>query len=215
MAEGIRATVEFSEGDICPIARLSGAAETSIDGVSVNVCPPVCGRSISEFSIASDIDVCPEFERVFAHGGTSRLRLVHDGDESCPCEQLGVHGCPVDRYHARNGTLTVAFYVPSYDRLRAVIADLRERFDGVDLKRLIRSPVDDRSPDGVFVDRGRLTDRQLEVLKTAYGMGYFERPRRANAMDVAERLGVDPSTFSEHLSAAQRKLLGDVLEISR
>lgn len=215
MAEGIRATVEFSEGDVCPIARLSGAAETSIDGVSVNVCPAGCGRSVSEFSVGSDLDVGPEFEQVFDHGGTSRLRLVHDGSKPCPCERLGVHGCPVDRYHARNGTLTVAFYAPSYDRLRAVIADLRERFDEVDLKRLIRSPVDDHPQDGVYVDRGKLTDRQLEVLKTAYAMGYFERPRSANATDVAERLGVDPSTFSEHLSTAQRKLLGDLLEVSR
>ena len=66
--------------------------------------------------------------------------------------------------------------------------------------------------DVVFVDRGKLTDRQHEVLRTAYDMGYFERPRGANATEVAASLDINPSTFTEHLLSAQRKLLGDVLE---
>jgi predicted DNA binding protein len=49
------------------------------------------------------------------------------------------------------------------------------------------------------------------VLETAHEMGYFERPRRANGTEVAAALDIDPSTFSEHLAAAQRKLLRDVL----
>ncbi len=61
------------------------------------------------------------------------------------------------------------------------------------------------------MDRGRLTARQREVLETAFEMGYFERPRRANATEVAAELGIGPSTFREHVSAAETKLLEDVL----
>jgi len=43
-------------------------------------------------------------------------------------------------------------------------------------------------------------------------MGYFERPKRANATEIAADLGIAQSTFTEHLMAAQRKLLRDVLE---
>ena len=43
-------------------------------------------------------------------------------------------------------------------------------------------------------------------------MGYFERPKGANATDVADELGINRSTFSEHVSAAERKILTDVLE---
>jgi predicted DNA binding protein len=42
-------------------------------------------------------------------------------------------------------------------------------------------------------------------------MGYFGRPREANATEVAAELGINPATFSEHLATAQAKLLEDVL----
>ena len=51
-----------------------------------------------------------------------------------------------------------------------------------------------------------------EVLETAHEMGYFEYPKRANAGDVAEAVGISRSTFSEHLGAAQTKLLDAILE---
>jgi len=57
-----------------------------------------------------------------------------------------------------------------------------------------------------------LTDRQLEVLVTAYRAGYFERPRETTGTEVAAALDISPSTFSQHLRAAQRKLLGALFE---
>lgn len=63
----------------------------------------------------------------------------------------------------------------------------------------------------VRVDRGKLTDRQLEVLETAHEMGYYRYPRGSNATEVAEALDICPSTLAEHLAAAQTKLLADVL----
>jgi hypothetical protein len=69
----------------------------------------------------------------------------------------------------------------------------------------------DGERDLVPVDRGRLTERQAEVLSTAYEMGYFEYPRDSNATEVAAELGIRPSTFTEHLSAAQSKLLEDLV----
>jgi predicted DNA binding protein len=57
-----------------------------------------------------------------------------------------------------------------------------------------------------------LTDRQPEVLETAYGTGYFEYPRGANASEVAGEPGIETSTLAEHLAAAQSKLLAELLE---
>lgn len=48
-----------------------------------------------------------------------------------------------------------------------------------------------------------LTDRQLEVLKTALLAGYFEWPRDSSAEDVAETVGITSSTFQYHLRKAQ------------
>jgi hypothetical protein len=50
------------------------------------------------------------------------------------------------------------------------------------------------------------------VLETAHEMGYFEHPKRANATEVAEALGINGSTFAEHVSTAQSKILESILE---
>lgn len=211
MPPGIRATVEFTTSDICPIVDLSKAAETTIDSVTHNVCSSECSKSVTEFSLeAADIpdgDLTP----IFSHGSTHRYRMTHEGDVSCPCECLGLFGCPVTRYVAQEGTLTIVFHAAGYDQLQEVIGELRERFPEISIKRLVRSPAGDHSSDDVLVDRNKLTSRQLEVLETAYEMGYFERPRRTNATEIATELDINPSTFREHLVAAESKIFEDLL----
>ncbi|MFB6121961.1 MAG: bacterio-opsin activator domain-containing protein [Haloferacaceae archaeon] len=61
----------------------------------------------------------------------------------------------------------------------------------------------------------RLTPRQREVLETAYVGGYFETPRRQTGGDVAESLGISQPTFSDHLRASLRNLLGLLFEEGR
>lgn len=52
-----------------------------------------------------------------------------------------------------------------------------------------------------------LTDRQREVIQTAYDEGYYEVPREVTTGDIAAELDVDPSTIAEHLQRAERNLL--------
>ncbi|AUX08951.1 bacterio-opsin activator HTH domain-containing protein [Halalkaliarchaeum desulfuricum] len=227
MSSGIRATVVFSSPDVCPIVQISAATDSVIDNVSTSVasCSSFDSNSrdaggasrvtgsVTEFVV--DADSPPEdvpAELVFSYGDKHLYRLAHDGTVGCPCECLGEFGCPPHRYVARHGTLELVFHAADYDQLQTVIGELRERFPGTDIRRLVRSPSEDAESDTVFVDRGRLTDRQLEVLRTAYEKGYFDRPRRANATEIAAELGINQSTFSEHLVAAQTKLLADVFE---
>ncbi|WP_435345972.1 helix-turn-helix domain-containing protein [Haloarchaeobius sp. HRN-SO-5] len=56
-----------------------------------------------------------------------------------------------------------------------------------------------------------LTDRQLEILETAFGLGYFDVPRNVSTEEVAEELDLDPSTVAEHLRRAERNLLSELL----
>jgi predicted DNA binding protein len=211
MAPGIRATVSFDDPAVCPVVELSAAAEARIDSVSANVVPDDETNSVTEFTVDADVDADERFTPVFSHGSTHRYRITHDGDRSCPCACLGRFECPVERYLAEDGHLTLVFHAAGYDELQSVVGALREEFPGVDIERFVRAPAADASVDSVFVDRSKLTDRQLEALQTAYRMGYFERPRGANATEVAAALDIDPSTLREHLVAAQSKLLGDVL----
>lgn len=52
-----------------------------------------------------------------------------------------------------------------------------------------------------------LTDRQRDVLETAYKQGYYEVPREASTAEIATELDIDPSTVTEHLQRAERNLL--------
>jgi DNA-binding CsgD family transcriptional regulator len=61
--------------------------------------------------------------------------------------------------------------------------------------------------DGSDRPLAELTDRQREVMETAYEEGFYEVPRAASTEDIAAKLDVDPSTVAEHLQRAERNLL--------
>jgi hypothetical protein len=209
---GIRATVSFAEPGDCPIAAVSAAAETTIRQVSTSVALPDSSGSVTEFLATGAPPDRDDIDVVFDYGDMTLYRTVHDGEERCPCECLGQFGCPVHRYAVEDGTLTLVFHAGEFETLQQVMAELRERYPPVDVRRLLRPPLDGTPEERVFVNRARLTDRQLEALRTAHELGYFERPRQANASEVAAELDITQSTFTEHLVAAQRKLLEDILE---
>ena len=212
MTSGIRVTVAFSGPAECPLAELSARAKTIIDTVSNSVATEST-TCVSEFLV--DPGSVPEVvaaEPVFAYESKTLYRLSHDSGDPCPCECLGEFGRPIERYFAQDGELTLVFHAADFEQLQAIFGELRARYDGLDPKRLVRAPTDGVFRDTVFVDRGKLTDRQFEVLQMAYARGYFEQPRETNAEAIAAELGIDPSTFSEHLAAAHSKLLEDVLE---
>lgn len=212
MASGIRATVTFSAPDGCPIARHSARTESVIDRTSTSVSTAESTGSVTEYLAEDAGDLEAADDAIFSYGSTALYRTSHDEPADCPCACLGSFGCPVHRYVADDGDLTVVFHAESFEQLQDVMATLRDRFPSVDVTRLLRPPLEGSPEEHVFVNRGKLTDRQLEVLETAYENGYFERPRRANATELAAELDISQSTFTEHLVTAQRKLLDDVFE---
>lgn len=60
--------------------------------------------------------------------------------------------------------------------------------------------------------RSRLTDRQLEVLEAAFEAGYYDWPRECSGEEVAAELGIASPTFSQHIHAAERKLVAMAFE---
>lgn len=209
MSSGIRATVKFTDPDGCPIARRSESATGAIDQTSTSVALQGAAGSVTEFLVPGDDD---GEDAVFSYGTATVFRTVHEGDVTCPCECLGQFGCPVHRYVADDGDLTLVFHAADFGQLQEAMGELGERFEDVDVQRLLHPPLEGPPEERVFVNRGKLTDRQREVLETAYRMGYFERPKRANATEIAAELDITQSTFTEHLVTAQRKILEDVLE---
>jgi HTH DNA binding domain len=55
--------------------------------------------------------------------------------------------------------------------------------------------------------REELTDRQKAILSIAVSMGYFDFPRKVSLTALSKAVGVKPSTLSEILRNAERKVL--------
>ena len=58
----------------------------------------------------------------------------------------------------------------------------------------------------------QLTEKQREVLITAYKMGYYDIPRKLNSDNVAKKLRLANSTVVEHLRKAEHRLIRQILE---
>lgn len=216
MTPGIQTELKVPGAVGCLLSRVSADRDVTTYSVSKSVDPNIPERVTEEFTVepGADCDVDLEDEtltKVFEKGTESVYRFTRAAGQNCPCECVESHGYPVVDVRAEGGVLYPVFHVPDQDALREVIATVREYHPRVEIRRLVQSQHGD-SEDLVFFDKNVLTDRQLEVLETAHRQGYFEHPKGANAGEVAGELGITTATFTEHLSAAQRKLLDSVLD---
>lgn len=210
MGEAIRAEVEIFRPDRCRIAgNTNGATVTSVTRGGY---PGTEGEVPVEFTVeGADLDPAP-FDEVFDFGSRVVYRFTEGTDDPCACHVVERNGSPIRDVKVHDEHVVMSFLVADIDELRTIVTDLKDRGECVTIRRLTRSKPGADTGDLVFVDRSEITDRQRDVLGTAHRMGYFERPRRANAGEVAEALGISTATFTEHLSAAQSKLLEFVLE---
>ena len=203
---GVRAELVFPDADNCPVADASGATDSSVQDVSW---APSSGEVVVE-QFRADCDL-EGFNEVFDYGSQQVYEFERDADRNCICEEIEEMMGPVTDSYARDGDLHVTIHINDVDGLREMMKHLRERFGTVSIEYLVQGQDEDDSGELVPVDMRQLTARQREVLGRAHEMGYFEYPRRANASEVSEALGIEPSTFTEHLNAAQSKLLSELL----
>lgn len=209
MGSGIRATVQFTDPGECAVASAAAAAEAAVTQVSTSVALPGT-ESVTEFLARGDLSGLHDVEPLFPYGDAQVYRTHHQGEVSCPCECLGEHGCPVHRYEADDDGLTLVFHAADFELLQDAMAALRKEYAPVNVQQLLQPPLEGTPEQRVFVNHGKLTDRQREVLEYAFEQGYFERPKQANATELAAGLDISQSTFTEHLMTAQRKLLEDI-----
>lgn len=94
---------------------------------------------------------------------------------------------------------TLSFVGPQ-DAIAGTVSEYETAGVSPDLQKLDAYEGRDRPLD-------ELTDRQREVIRTAYDEGYYEVPREVTTGDIAAELDVDPSTVAEHLQRAERNLL--------
>ncbi|QHS17364.1 GAF domain-containing protein [haloarchaeon 3A1-DGR] len=140
-------------------------------------------------------------------GGVLRLRLTRP----FLALELADHGAVFREATADPGGATLVVEVPDGIDLRKVTELVRETFSDVELRSkrtLDRAPDHDRSA-RVLAD---VTDRQLEVVRTAYYSGFFESPRDHTGEEVADTLDISPPAFYRHVRTVQRKVFGALFE---
>ena len=59
--------------------------------------------------------------------------------------------------------------------------------------------------------KGILTERQEEVIRQAFSLGYFDYPKKTGSSKLASELGIAVSTLSEIIRAAQRRIFAEYL----
>jgi predicted DNA binding protein len=204
---GIRAEFVFDSPSGCPVAAASDGFDEPVTGVSWTGGDE---QTVTEQFTAPGHCDAADAEAVFDYGSRQVYEFDRDREQSCICEFIEDAVGPVTEAYARDGSLHVTIHAGEMAVIRELVGDLNEEFGDVRIEYLVRGKTDGDESELVPVDLRRLTDRQREVLETAHEMGYFEYPRGANAGEVAEALDIGPSTFIEHLNAAQSKLLDEL-----
>lgn len=199
--------VEFRvEGDDCPVAAATRAADCAVDAR-----PPQLrrdGNALLRFS-------APANDRlVEALDGDDRIRYLHVSratdryDFRClskaPCvvHDLVDAGFLADGLHYRGGVATFTGAVVGHEVLRGVV-DTASDAVGVTIARLYS--LGDEEQDSV-ARRWDVTPRQEAAIETALTLGYFSVPREATAGEVAGALGISKSAFLERLRRGQHTL---------
>jgi hypothetical protein len=125
-------------------------------------------------------------------GGRDRLSL------------LKVGGYLTTPYEIRDGRLKITF-LGSTKEVRAFLRFMQQT--GVKYK--LQMLTDAKFSPGV--PWGRLTERQRQVIVTAFELGYYDIPRRVDSDELAARLGISNAAFVMHRRKAERALLADLM----
>jgi len=191
------------------VARSSDGPVTCIEAV-----PESGGRSTVHFrapgvtpaDLAAIVDESVVVERLDSREEDTSLyrATVSQGTVSEAVVQSG--GIPQSVEMTPEETRLVVSLFPHVDA-RTFVDRLRERYGAVEL--LARRERDPSRSQAEFrrLFEHDLTDRQFEVLRTAFEAGYFETPRESTGQDVADRLGISQPTVNHHLRESQRRLL--------
>lgn len=103
--------------------------------------------------------------------------------------------CPFITPSRANGYVPWAILIPSSRSLKNFINVLERKnikLEIISSNKMVADP---------------LTTREFEILKTAYNLGYYDYPRSISFNELAKKLGIMPSTLSEELRKAEKKVI--------
>nr|WP_247414768.1 bacterio-opsin activator domain-containing protein [Halomarina salina] len=165
--------------------------------------------------------VDPETVYEFADRTTTvdHLTLLTEGEESCRFEaivgedsffaDLVSYGAYPTAMYAGSEGGEVTIELPRNGDVKAFIRMFVRRYEGAELVARVEQNRPVRtSAEFEATYRDRLTERQAEVLETAYFSGFFEWPRETSGKELAALLDISQPTVSRHIRTSERKLFG-------
>lgn len=218
---GREVQLEFAFDDLPdPLARLARqtGGSLSMDGLV-----PRGADSWLVYATVTGIDAATLSDAVEDSYDVTRMDVLRAGAGDRLLVSLTVSSLSlVDAVGRGNATLRTLRVDPEGGRVSVTVpqsTDVREYVEGCrqrlpELRLVRRQTVSEETPANrlQYDLADLLTEKQLEALQTAYFKGYFEWPRRATGVDVAEALGVSPPTFQQHLRKSLARIFSTTFE---
>jgi PAS domain S-box-containing protein len=192
----------------CALSYQGGVQQTT-DGDYVFVTVEGGDLSAIEQTAAdlAGVDAVTRISSTGADGGVLRLRVT----QPFLALELADHGAVLQEVTADPSGTTLVVDVPDGIDVRTITQLVSSTLPSVELRRkksLQRGP--DSGLQSEFLEK--LTDRQFEVVQTAYYGGFFESPRENNGEAIAATLDISPPAFYQHIRTVQRKLFTALFE---
>jgi PAS domain S-box-containing protein len=186
--------VEQSDGTLRVFFTVVGAAPDTVQGFADRA------PTVESVSLLGELDEGYRYEAVTSSKSGFLGELLSYGAHPTA---MSVNGS--------NGRLTVEF--PQSGDIKAFTRMFTGRYEGAEL--VSRTQLDravQTRDEFEATYKERLTERQREVIKTAYFSGFFNWPRDISGTELAEKLGVSQPTVSRHIRSGERKLFDAVFE---
>lgn len=169
----------------------------------------VSETAIREFAVES-----PKIERIeFLSEGDRRHRAECKITDQCVIATLLNHNAVPQSVRAEDGEAHLLIRLRQDQDVRGFIEMFQSSYPSAEVvKRRNRLKPLRKVADVESQLERNLTERQLEILKLAYRSGYFERPRKRTAEDLAHELDVTHPTVSRHLREAERRIFSLIFE---
>ena len=168
------------------------------------------------------VDAETVVETARAHAEVHAVERLVSEDDGCVVQfrvadwplvdLLSEFGARLEKVTADRQCLHVEFRAGTESNARGAVDALRERYDAVELVAYREEQPRQTARGFRESVHENLTERQLTALQKAYVSGFFEWPRAVEGQQLADSMDIVPSTFHQHLQAAERKVFGALFE---
>lgn len=170
-----------------------------------------CVEDVDPEVVVQHADSSPAFEsvRLIAESDATHFEAVSIGE--CIATTVAKLGANLRSITVSSDGCTCALSIPNDLDVGTFLQHLREQYPDVEVLDHGRGRSTVPVP-GHRVLEESLTDRQRDILSTAYYSGFFDQPRQQTGAEIAESLNISQPAFSKQLRVGQEKLLRALLE---